>query len=346
MPLTDDQRAMLQLLLQRGQSYEDIASLLGLDVEQVRARARAALTEIGGEDPDREVGLTDYLLGQADPIGRADVARQLKADGQTRDLADRLATQLRVIAPGAELPELPGAAAAPAKPRKAEKPATDQVAPPTRPAAGSDSPSTAAAARTGFAATLSKRQRQVIAALLGGGALIAIAILAVAGVFGGGDDGGPASDGGSDQAASNASGLTRAVLEPQGGGNAQGVAVFAQVRNTPVLQVNVANLEPTGRGEAYVIWLFGSERRAYPLVRESVGQNGQLRGATPVPTQLIQALQQGLFDSIDVSRASNAQINDALRQARRSQQLPRYAGTSIARGPITGPGFSAAGAAG
>ena len=44
----------------------------------MRARARAALTELVGADPDRNVGLTDYLLGQADPIGRADASRHLR----------------------------------------------------------------------------------------------------------------------------------------------------------------------------------------------------------------------------------------------------------------------------
>jgi hypothetical protein len=75
-------------------------------------------------------------------------------------------------------------------------------------------------------------------------------------------------------------------------------------------------------------------------VRKSVGQNGQLRGAAPIPNQLIQALQQGLFDSIDISLASDSDITAALRQARQSQRLPRYAGETIARGPITGPGFT------
>jgi len=40
MLLTDEQRAMLQLLLQSGQTYADISSLLGLDVEAVQSRAR------------------------------------------------------------------------------------------------------------------------------------------------------------------------------------------------------------------------------------------------------------------------------------------------------------------
>lgn len=343
MPLTDDQRAMLQLLLQRGQSYADIGSLLGLDVDQVRSRARAALTEIGGEDPDRDVSLTDYLLGQADPIGRADVARRLQSDATARDLAERLATQLRVLAPGSELPELPGADSAAAKPPSPPTPAP-------QPAGEAATAGPSSSGGGGLAATVSKRQGQMIAGLVGLGILIVVGVLAVAGVFGGGDGDGDersaSSNQPSNQASSNASGLTRAVLSSQNGSDAEGVAVFARVRNQPVLQINVTGLEPSGQGEGYVIWLFGGESQAFPLVRQAVKKNGQLRGAAPIPDQLIQALQQGLFDSIDISLASNSQISDALRQARRSQQLPRYAGESVVRGEITGPGFPASDSAG
>ena len=66
----------------------------------------------------------------------------------------------------------------------------------------------------------------------------------------------------------------------------------------------------------------------------------------PVPIQLLQALQQGLFDSIDVSLTRNSQVVAALRQARSRQQLPPYSGQSIVRGTITGPGFPAGGSAG
>src|SRR5215210_6314847 len=105
MPLPGDQRALLQLLCERGQSYEDIAGLLGGTPAEVRERARAALTELGGGDPDSEVGLTDYLLGQADPIGRADAVRHLQADPEALDLASRIETSLRLIAPAAKLPK-------------------------------------------------------------------------------------------------------------------------------------------------------------------------------------------------------------------------------------------------
>jgi len=107
MPLQGDQRALLQLLVERGQSYEDIAGLLGGSADDVRERARAALAEIGGADPDTDVALTDFLLGQADPIGRADAIRHLQADPAALDLAKRIQTGLAVIAPDAEQPSLP-----------------------------------------------------------------------------------------------------------------------------------------------------------------------------------------------------------------------------------------------
>jgi hypothetical protein len=330
---------MLQLLLQQGQSYEDIGSLLGLDVDQVRSRAREALTEIGGEDPDRDVSLTDYLLGQADPIGRADAARQLGSDPKARDLADRLANQLRVLAPGADLPELPGAGSGTAKPKPPPAPAKEPQA-----SAEAAAEPGSEAKTGGLAATVGERRTQVIAGVAGAGVLVVVALLAIFGVFGGGDGDNDKSstsaDNSSQQTANNSSGLTRALLTPQNGGDAQGVAVFARVRNQPVLTINVTNLQPSGSGEGYVIWLYRSASQAYPLVRQSVGDNGQLRGAAPVPAQLIQALQQGLFDSIDVSLAKDSDVTAALRQARQSQNLPHYEGQSVARGPITGPGFT------
>jgi hypothetical protein len=50
MALSDDQRAMLRLLAERGEEgYEDIAALKGVSVEQVRAEMRAALAAAAAE---------------------------------------------------------------------------------------------------------------------------------------------------------------------------------------------------------------------------------------------------------------------------------------------------------
>ena len=142
---------MLQLLLERDQSYDDLASVLGVEPDEVHERARAALTELGGSDPDAEVGLTDYLLGQADPIGRADAVRHLQSDPEAQALAQKIAAQLQLLAPDADLPQLPGG-----KAKRAKRPAdrTSRGTPPPRlrarsPAAPAPARSRPAPARAG-----------------------------------------------------------------------------------------------------------------------------------------------------------------------------------------------------
>src|ERR1700688_2598583 len=65
--LPADQRAVLQLVLQRGRSYDQIADLLSIDRAAVRQRALQALDSIGPQTrvpPERRALITDYLLGQ------------------------------------------------------------------------------------------------------------------------------------------------------------------------------------------------------------------------------------------------------------------------------------------
>jgi hypothetical protein len=106
-PVTQAQRALLQLLLSGRQSYGELASLLGAELSWIRAQAREALEAMAGEDPDRTLPLTDYLLGQADEATARATARQLAEDGETSELARLLCSQLTEIAPGAKLPATP-----------------------------------------------------------------------------------------------------------------------------------------------------------------------------------------------------------------------------------------------
>jgi len=52
MALSEDQRALLRLLAQREQGYEDIAALKGKSVEEVRAEVRAALAALDVPPPE------------------------------------------------------------------------------------------------------------------------------------------------------------------------------------------------------------------------------------------------------------------------------------------------------
>src|SRR3981081_3694183 len=67
--LPADQRAVLQLLLKQGKSYEDLAGMLNMDASTVGERAHSALEAIGPDTgrrlaPERRAEVSDYLLGQ------------------------------------------------------------------------------------------------------------------------------------------------------------------------------------------------------------------------------------------------------------------------------------------
>ena len=67
--LPAEQKAILELVLQRHQSYDDLASMLGMPTPRVRQLAREALTDLSPRsasrvDMDWRGQVADYLLGQ------------------------------------------------------------------------------------------------------------------------------------------------------------------------------------------------------------------------------------------------------------------------------------------
>src|SRR5215207_2288709 len=114
-PLRPDQRAVVALVLKQGRSYEDIADLLGMGVEAVRARAQAGLASLAGENglPAEVTGpLADYLLGQL-AAADAEATRGLLAESApAREWATEVAARLADVAPRG-LPEIPAVAAEP-----------------------------------------------------------------------------------------------------------------------------------------------------------------------------------------------------------------------------------------
>ena len=313
MALTDEQRSLLQLLLEGGQGYDDIGSLLGMAPDEVRSRARAALTEIGGADPDAQVGLSDFLLGKADPIGRADAVRHLQNDPEANALAARLLTQLRLLAPQAELPEIPapkGGRAASRPPPEAQRPGHPASA--SRPPAGSPARCAARAPRSG--GTRWSRSASRRAAGAGRGARDRGRLRRRRRRWRGRGDRDHRDRGDTED-------LTIVHLTPlDGDSGASGQAVFAQAQDQPLLQINLTGLEPAGQDQNYIVWLYNSDRVAFPLARDQVGENGNLTGAAAIPQEILPLLAQ--FGCVDVSLASNAETQEALQQAVEGQTLP------------------------
>lgn len=313
---------MLQLLLERGQSYEDIASLLGGSRDDVRRRARAALEELGGRDPDSEVGLTDYMLGQADPIGRADAVRHLQSDPEALALAEELDAKLRLLAPGAALPDLP-------QPKKRRRGAGTVVLDEDEPAAEAAEPST----RRSPLAGLSPRQSRLFAAIGASALILLFVILAIAGVFGGDDE---AADPTADTPAlEEAEDVTNVTLRPPGGGDAGGEARFGIENQTqPFVEFRLAGLPAPPENQTYVAWFLLSEERGYPLAPlVGVTEDGTFNESIPIPQAALPVAVRTQF--VDISLVDNRALAGDIQEALRGQDvLLDYSGESVLRGRI------------
>jgi hypothetical protein len=129
--LPADQRAVIQLVLQRGRSYDEIAAMLSIDRAAVRQRALDGFDALGPENsisaPERAL-LTDYLLGQLPPRVADQVAEKLGDSPPQRAWTRVIASEIGGLAPD-KLPEIPVGstrrepAAAPSEPVAAPEPA-------------------------------------------------------------------------------------------------------------------------------------------------------------------------------------------------------------------------------
>ena len=283
MALSDDQRALLRLLAQREQGYEDIAALKGKSVEEVREEVRAALEDLEAPPPEPPP-------------------------------------------PPAPVPPVPAPSSPPAsEPTQAGQ---AEAAVPHRPS------------RAWRPAPAAERRRF---ALIAAGALVAIgAVLGLVALIGGdsGSDSGSASaeSGLSEPAAAENGKVTQAVLAAADGGDANGRAIFGRVgKEEIVLQVTAENLEPTGNGESYTVWLYRSPKLSLRVGSVAVGEGGRLGARFTIPAELLAYVASGAFDQIYVSKTSNAAYQQEVARAKASKTLPRYTGETVLTGEITGP---------
>ena len=109
-PLAPDQRAVVALVLQQGRSYDEIAALLGIPVDAVRARAQAGLAALApgeraaGRDHRAARGLPARPAAGARRRGDPRPARRVRARPRAGRPASRTASP--DVAP-APLPEIP-----------------------------------------------------------------------------------------------------------------------------------------------------------------------------------------------------------------------------------------------
>ena len=351
--LPPDQRAVLDLVLQRGRSYDDIARLLAIDRAAVRARALAAFEAIGpdtGIAPESRALITDYLLGQL-PDRVAEQTRERLADSPyDRAWARVLASELGPVAskPLPEIPDGSRAAAGSASRGRAGEPADGRDG-----GQGSRGPAAAGPPRSSErgprrAPRLSDRpsSRRGGAIMLGVGAVIVVALVVVLiALLGGGSSKksstGSAASGGSAAGTSSTASTTgtstaattgtgtastssttpkaqvvgQTNLNPPSGGQAKGVGFVVKEGTAYGMVIEAAHVAPNSHN-AYAAWLYNSATDAYRLgfVNPAVGKNGQLQVGSPLP--------------------SNASHYKKLLLTLETQSNPKSPGTIVLEGPF------------
>lgn len=275
-PLAPDQRAVVALVLQQGRSYDEIAALLGMPVDAVRARALAGLATLArdnGLPPEITGPLADYLLGQQSPRD-AEATRGLLAESAAaREWASDVAAGLEDVAPQG-LPEIPGgdepahaAGDEPAKAAAAPGPRPRPLREPSPPR--DDSPP--AASRLG-------------GVLLIAGVLAVVAVVLFL-VFSGGDEPGGEQAASSPTAAASATPTPTATpqvadtipLRSTTGGKAKGTMTVFLENGRLLFALQAQGVPQSGQGAAYAVWFTGPGDKARRLgFTNPVGADGQL----------------------------------------------------------------------
>jgi anti-sigma-K factor RskA/sigma-70-like protein len=299
--LSAEQRAIIELIIQRGQSYQGLAEMLAMPAPRVRELARDALSALAPVSASRVDGdwrgqIADHVLGQQSGpesvATRAHLKRSEEGRAWVRSLLDSLGD---LYPPGKALPEIPEAEGEPARrPRRRlreptpEPPVREER--PARPPAGPLSPAAEAAVR----------RRRLIAAGAGLAVVVLAAVLLIAGVFGGGDDNG----GKSTRASTTPTTSTQAppdivseiVLKSLVKERGAGVAVVTRRAGRLQLVVQARGLKPNAQGEAYEVWLFNSRSDAKSIGAQVTDSQGNFQGAGPLPANYTR------FKFIDISR--------------------------------------------
>jgi hypothetical protein len=333
--LTDDQKAMLRLLAQREQGYEDIAALTGQGVDGVRAKVKEALAALDRpQAPAEDQRAMLRLLAQREE-GYDDIAALTgRSIGDVRAKVSEALAELQ--GPGA-----PPAKAPPSEPEPTLPPPPSKPTPKAPPSA----PKPAVAGKPASRLKLPEDRGAVWGLGAGLAVVLLLVLLLVTGALGGGDGGSGSSEsttaesggGGQGESSNAANSLrpTQAVLKPVDGSSASGRALFGKAKQQVVLLVRAEGLEPAPRGQSYTISLSKSATERLPLIATQANKEGLISGSFQIAPQVLGLLASG-FDEMELSLVSNSELGAALKAARQAKKAPDYGGVDVLRGPVTG----------
>jgi hypothetical protein len=326
--LDPEQRAIIELVLGSGRSYDTLADMLDSTPSRVRELARDALSELSPTtasrvDPEWRGQLADYVLGQQSGPESTATQWHLKRSEPARNWAYSLVDSLDHLYANGALPVVPaaedGASAPPRRERERKRerervrPVREDKAEPERKREPLRKPAAAAAAEPmSDEARRVVRRRRIIGGAIGLAVLAGIIVGIVALASGGG---GGKKKSSTNQANAPVKVLGSIILDAQNGAKARGVAVIAQRSSQRQLIVQAA-LPASAQGEAYVVWLFNSPQDAISVGAQVADKQGRFQGAGPLPANYQR------YKNIDVTKQK---IN---------AQATTYGGTLVLRGAL------------
>jgi hypothetical protein len=293
--LSAEQRAIIELVLQRGKSYAELSDLLAMPEGRVQELARDALVSLSPVsakrvEDDWRGQVADYVLGQQTGPEATATRGHLRRSEAARSWARSLLDSLDTLYEGG-LPTIPDGDRAARRERPPRR--RDREEEPAR--EGELSPEAQAAVR---------RRRLIGSGLVAAGLLALVILVWPIGVLTKSDNKGSSSSNAADT-----------VPQPGAKGVPAGVAIVASRDGKRQVIVQAASLPPNKPRQAYEVWLYNSPQDARSLGAQVTDQRGTFQGAGPLPDDYQR------FKFIDVSR-------EAIDQNR------AHSGISVLRGRI------------
>jgi hypothetical protein len=303
--LSAEQRAIVELVLRQGKTYDELADMLNMPEGRVRELARDALVELApvsvrGVEEDWRGQLADYVLGQQSGPEATATKGHLRRSEAARSWARSLLDSLDQFYANGSVPAIPEGDRG-----RGRRSATSE------PAAAPREPS----ARPGLAPVGDPVMRRRL--LAGAGALLLVLLIVLVwpvGLLTGDNDSSSA-----DQSSAADAGTEQQTANGQQAANGQpaGIAIVVQRGDKKQLLVQAANLQPSGQSEGYYVWLYNSPDDAKSLGGQVTDQQGnyQALGAFPADYQN--------YKYIDVTRQKVGQNANV-----------QHSGDSVLRGPM------------
>jgi sigma-70-like protein len=295
--LPDDQRAVLELVLRRGRTYDEIAQLLSIDRAGVRQRALAALDALGPQSrvaSERRALITDYLLGALPEAVASDVRSHLAQSASERAWARAVSSELQEVA-GHPLPEVPAEQASVGRASAGEASAPQASAGPA-PAGEASAGHEAEADKAGPPARPSSRRGGAL--LLAAAAAVIVAVVLILVLPGGSHNhtarqtaaaGVTAATGATGATGSTGARVVAAIAlkPPSGGKSPLGFAEVLQLQGRFGVAIAAEGLAANRKHppDAYAVWLSNSpgDSQIVGFVSPAVSANGMLRTAGALP---------------------------------------------------------------